>query len=70
MRGLIAGVDPLLAPVLYSFQQARENLRRWTEGLSTGQLWAAPHGLGSVGFHMRHIAGSTGRLMAICRESR
>ena len=64
MRGPIAGVDPLLAPVLYSFQQAREDLRRWTESLSAGQLWAAPHGFGSVGFHMRHIAGSTGRLMS------
>jgi uncharacterized damage-inducible protein DinB len=64
MRGPIAGVDPLLAPVLYTFQQAREDLRRWTEGLSTGQLWATPYGFGSVGFHMRHIAGSTGRLMS------
>jgi uncharacterized damage-inducible protein DinB len=64
MRGPVAGVDPLLAPVLYSFQQAREDLRRWTEGLSTGQLWATTYGVGSVGFHMRHIAGSTGRLMS------
>jgi uncharacterized damage-inducible protein DinB len=64
MRGPIAGVDPLLAPVLYTFQQTREDLRRWTEGLSTGQLWAKPHGFGSIGFHMRHIAGSTGRLMS------
>jgi uncharacterized damage-inducible protein DinB len=64
MRGPIAGVDPLLAPVLYTFQQAREDLRRWTEGLSTGQLWVARYGFGSVGFHMRHIAGSTGRLVS------
>jgi uncharacterized damage-inducible protein DinB len=64
MRGPIAGVDPLLAPVLYSFRQAREDLRRWTEGLSARQFWATPYGLGSVGFHMRHIAGSTGRLMS------
>jgi hypothetical protein len=64
MRGPIAGVDPLLAPVLYTFQQAREDLRRCTEGLSTGQLWATPYGFGSVGFHMRHIAGSTGRLIS------
>jgi uncharacterized damage-inducible protein DinB len=64
MRGPIAGVDPLLAPVLYTFQQACEDLRHWTEGLSTAQLWATPHGFGSVGFHMRHIAGSTSRLMS------
>ena len=64
MRGPIPGIDPLLAPLLYSFQQAREDLRHWTEGLSTGQLWATSFGCASVGFHIRHIAGSTGRLMS------
>jgi uncharacterized damage-inducible protein DinB len=64
MRGPIAGVDPLVAPVLYTFQQAREDLRRWTEGFSPEQLWATPYGFGSVGFHLRHIAGSTDRLMS------
>src|ERR1039458_5876552 len=61
MRGPIPGVDPLVAPALYSFQQAREDLARYTEGLTFEQLWATPHGFGSVGFHLRHIAGSTGR---------
>jgi uncharacterized damage-inducible protein DinB len=64
MRGPIAGVHPLLAPVLYSFQHAREDLARHTEGLTLEQIWARPHGWGSIGFHVRHIAGSTGRLMA------
>lgn len=63
MRGPLPGVDPLLAPILYTFQQAREDLARWTEGLTAGQLWATPHGFGSVGFHLRHIAGSVDRLM-------
>jgi uncharacterized damage-inducible protein DinB len=58
------GVHPLIAPVLYAFQQAREDLRRFTEGLTRAQLWASPHGLGSAGFHIRHIAGSTERLMS------
>jgi uncharacterized damage-inducible protein DinB len=63
MRGAIDGVPTLLAPILYSFQQAREDLARFTEGLAEAQLWATPHGFGSVGFHLRHIAGSTDRLM-------
>jgi uncharacterized damage-inducible protein DinB len=63
MRGPIEGVHPLIAPALYGFQQAREDLARWTEGLTAEQLWAEPHGFGSVGFHLRHIAGSTDRLM-------
>jgi hypothetical protein len=63
MRGPIVGVDPLCAPVLYAFQQAREDLAKYAGGLSTAQLWAAPYGFGSVGFHILHIAGSTERLI-------
>jgi len=63
LRGPIAGVDTLVAPILYAFQQAREDLARYTEGLSTEQVWARPHGFGPVGFHLRHIAGSVQRLM-------
>jgi hypothetical protein len=62
MRGPIEGVPTLLAPILYSFQQAREDLTRYTEGLTTEQIWATPYGFGSAGFHLRHIAGSTDRL--------
>jgi uncharacterized damage-inducible protein DinB len=63
LRGPISGVHPLLAPILYSFQQAREDLDRCTEPLTAAELWATPYGFGSVGFHLRHIAGSTDRLM-------
>ena len=63
LRGPKPGVHPLLAPILYSFQQAREDLRRWTDGLSTDQVWTSPHGLASVGFQIRHIGGSVERLM-------
>ena len=63
MRGPIEGVHPLLAPVLYSFQMAREDLEKYTAGLPPERIWATPHGLASVGFHMLHIAGSTNRLM-------
>jgi uncharacterized damage-inducible protein DinB len=63
MRGPLAGVHPLLAPVLYSFQMAREDLEKHTAGLPVERIWATPHGLTSVGFHLRHIAGSADRLM-------
>jgi len=59
LRGPIEGVDPLTAPVLYAFTQAREDLARYTEGLTVEQLWGS-----AVGFHMRHIARSTDRLIA------
>ncbi len=63
LRGPLPGVDPFIAPLFYSFQMAREDLAHHTTGLSTEQIWATPHGFGSVGFHLRHIAGSTDRLM-------
>jgi uncharacterized damage-inducible protein DinB len=63
LRGPIPGVHPLVAPILYAFQQAREDLAKYTEGLTAEQLWATPHGFGSAGFHIRHIAGSTDRLI-------
>ena len=67
MRGPIPGVDPLVAPALYGFEQAREDLARYTEGLTHAQIWATPYGFGSVGFHLRHIAGSTDRLLTYLR---
>ncbi len=58
LRGPIPDVDPLTAPVLYAFIQAREDLARYTENLTTEQLWS-----GTVGFHIRHITRSTDRLI-------
>jgi uncharacterized damage-inducible protein DinB len=63
LRGAIDGVNPLTAPILFTFQQAREDLSRSTDGLTPERIWASPHGFAPVGFHLRHIAGSTGRLM-------
>jgi len=63
LRGPLPGVDTFVAPLLYSFQMAREDLAKYTAALTTEQIWATPHGFGSVGFHLRHIAGSTDRLM-------
>jgi uncharacterized damage-inducible protein DinB len=63
LRGPIPGIHTLIAPLFYSFRMAREDLAQYTEGLTPDQIWASPHGFGSVGFHLRHIAGSTGRLI-------
>src|SRR5580692_9144036 len=63
LRGPLPDVHPVLAPALYSFQQTREDLARHTEGLTVAQVWARPHGLAPLGFHLRHIAGSVDRLI-------
>jgi hypothetical protein len=67
MRGPIEGVSPLTAPILYTFQHAREDLAKYLEGLTSEQIWATPYGFGSVGFHVRHIGGSTDRLITYAR---
>lgn len=62
MRGPIPGVEPLVMPVFFSFQLVREDLAHHTEGLSTEQVWHRGGSLPSLGFHLRHIAGSVERL--------
>lgn len=52
----------MIAPALYGLQQTREDLARHTAGLSDSQVWARPHGLAPLGFHLRHLAGSLDRL--------
>jgi hypothetical protein len=68
LRGPLADVPPLVAPVLYAFQQTREDLARHTDGLTAVQVWARPHGLTPLGFHIRHIAGSVDRLTTYLEE--
>ena len=62
LSGPIEGVHPLVAPLIFSFTQVREDAASWTEGLTAEQLWAEPQGAGSVGFHIRHAGGAAERL--------
>jgi len=48
-------------PVFFSFAQVREDLERHTAGLSAGQVWKPVAG-SSLGFHLKHIAGSVDRI--------
>ncbi len=68
LRGPVPGVNTLITPILYTFQQAREDLATHTTGLTCEQIWSTPHGFGSLGFHIRHIAGSTDRLITYLEE--
>lgn len=64
MRGPLAGVEPLVQPLFFSFTQVREDLARYTEGITQEQLWRRAGALPALGFHLRHIAGSVERLTA------
>lgn len=67
LRGPIPAIDPLIAPVLRSYQQVLEDLLAHTGGLNPEQVWARPFGLASLGFQLRHIAGSVDRLTTYLR---
>lgn len=62
LRGPIEGVHPLVAPLLMSFEMAREDLARATSGLTVEQIWRRIDGVPTLGFQLRHIAGSVDRL--------
>jgi uncharacterized damage-inducible protein DinB len=67
LRGPVDGVAPLLQPVAHSLVQAREDVEARLEGLSPEQLWTRPNGAASVGYHVRHAAGSLDRLFTYAR---
>jgi hypothetical protein len=62
LRGPVEGVHPLVAPLFFSFAQVREDLQRHTEDLNTAEVWQPAGPNASLGFQLRHIAGSVDRL--------
>jgi uncharacterized damage-inducible protein DinB len=67
LSGTLNEVHPVPRALLHSFEHTLHDLRHWTEGLVTEEIWARPFGLGAIGFHLRHIAGSTDRLFTYAR---
>jgi uncharacterized damage-inducible protein DinB len=66
-RGPVAGVDPLLMPVAHSLLQVQEDLRTLAARVADEHAWARPGGAAAIAFHVRHIAGSTDRLLTYAR---
>jgi len=50
-------------PVFHSFQMVREDLAHYTAGVPEEAVWKRVGTLPSLGFHLRHIAGSVDRLV-------
>ena len=61
LRGPLEGIHPLVMPVFFSFAQVREDLQKHLNGLTESHVWR-PIGNVSIGFHLRHMAGSIDRL--------
>ncbi len=70
LRGPIAGIPALLQPAAHALTMAREDIEAATAGLSHDQLWSRPSGITPIGFHLAHLAGSTGRLMTYATGQR
>jgi hypothetical protein len=63
MRGSVPGVHPVISHLLRAAEQIREDADRALRDLSPAEVWSNPHGATSPGFHARHLAGSTTRLL-------
>src|SRR4029078_11985905 len=66
LRGPLPEYIDELQPVAHSLLQVREELED-VVSLPSAQLWSRPGGAASIGFHLRHLAGSLDRLMTYAR---
>lgn len=67
LRGSVEGVADQLQPVAHALLQVLEDVDRVAAPLTEALLWCEPGGAASVGFHLRHIAGSVDRLFTYAR---
>jgi len=62
LRGPLPDYLDELQPVAHSLLQVREEIGR-AAALPPAHLWARPGGAASIGFHLKHLAGSLDRLV-------
>lgn len=67
LRGPVEEVIPFLQPVAHALLQVRDDVADAIAPLSTAQLWRRPGQAASVGFHVKHLAGSLDRLFTYAR---
>jgi hypothetical protein len=67
LRGPVAGVPAMLQPAAHAFLMSIEDCEAAAASLTVDQLWSSPGGAASVGFHLRHLVGSTDRLLTYAR---
>jgi hypothetical protein len=63
LRGVSPGLDPVIAHLLRASLHLREDVEKAAGGLSVEQVWIRPCNVNSAGFHLKHLAGSTDRLL-------
>ena len=63
LRGTYTDVPAAGRAVLHALDLALDDLTKWTTGLTDAEVHAQPLGLPPISFHLRHIAGSTDRIL-------
>ena len=54
-------------PAAHALMHAEEDATRALQGLTTEQIWMKRSSAASIGYHLRHIAGSIDRLCTYAR---
>lgn len=70
LRGPVPGIPVSLQPAAHAFIMSIEDCEAAIAGLTHDQLWTRPGDAASIGFHLRHLAGSTDRLLTYARGER
>lgn len=67
MEPWLSGAHAALAPIprllRCSLDQSEADIRHWTANLTGEQIWQTHATAGSIGFQLRHLAGSVDRLI-------
>jgi uncharacterized damage-inducible protein DinB len=63
LRGPKPGVPFFVAPLFFSFEHVREEIRKHVADLTPEQIWKKIGNAAPLGFHLRHIPGSVDRLL-------
>jgi hypothetical protein len=67
LRGPVAGIPALLQPVAHGLLQCGDEVELHVRPLTADRIWSVSHGAASIGFHVRHAAGSLDRLFTYAR---
>lgn len=70
LSGAVEGVPALLMPAAHALLQTMTDVMAVTADLTVEELWKSPGTAAPIGFHLKHLAGSTDRLMTYARGVR
>ena len=67
LRGPVEGIIPQLQPVAHAFIAAGEEAEKICNAITKEALLLRPAGAATIGYHLRHLAGATDRLLTYAK---